>query len=161
MTGTDTMSRLQRMGHKERGASLVEFAVVLPLLILLVFGIMEAGWLFAQQVEIRNAAREGARLAVVDFPDPGDSNQIIAETCSRATLSAARASVYLSQNNAGTDSASAVVTIAQRYESLTGILSVFDNLTITSTAEMRIEREEVNWADVSGADPGNDLGACP
>ena len=72
----------------EKGASLVEFAVVLPLLILLVFGIMESGWLFAQQVEIRNAAREGARLAVVDFPDPGDSTQIIAETCSRATLSA-------------------------------------------------------------------------
>ncbi|MGB5566661.1 MAG: TadE/TadG family type IV pilus assembly protein, partial [Acidimicrobiia bacterium] len=43
------------MRQGERGASLVEFAVVLPLLILLVFGIMEAGWLFAQQVEIRNA----------------------------------------------------------------------------------------------------------
>ena len=39
--------------------------------------------------------------------------------------------------------------------------SGIDNLTITSTAEMRIEREEVNWADVSGVDPGNDLGACP
>lgn len=155
------MSTPFKMRQGERGASLVEFAVVLPLLILLVFGIMEAGWLFAQQVEIRNAAREGARLAVVDFPDPGDSDQIIAETCSRATLSAARASVYLSQNNAGTDSASAVVTIAQRYESLTGILAMFDNLTITSTAEMRIEREEVNWGDVSGVDPGNDAGACP
>ncbi len=42
----------------------------------LVFGIMEAGWLFAQQVEVRNAAREGARLAVVDYPDPGDSSLI-------------------------------------------------------------------------------------
>ena len=38
---------------------------------------------------------------------------------------------------------------------------MFDNLTITSTAEMRIEREEVNWGDVSGVDPGNDAGACP
>ena len=42
------------------------------------------------------------------------------------------------------------MTVEQRYESLTGILPMFDNLTITSTAEMRIEREEVNWADVSG-----------
>ena len=75
-TGLPEGGRLMfRMFHRDRedGASLVEFAVVLPLLILLVFGIMEAGWLFAQQVEIRNAAREGARLAVVDFPDPGDS----------------------------------------------------------------------------------------
>ena len=48
------------VGDREKGASLVEFAVVLPLLILLVFGIMEAGWLFAQQVEVRNAAEENA-----------------------------------------------------------------------------------------------------
>lgn len=154
------MSRLLRR-DREKGVALVEFAVVLPLLILLVFGIMEAGWLLSQQVEVRNAAREGARLAVVDFPDPGDSNQIIAETCSRAALSAARASVYLSQNNAGTDGASAIVTVEQRYESLTGILPMFDNLTITSTAEMRIEREAVNWGEVAGVDPGNDAGACP
>jgi Flp pilus assembly protein TadG len=154
------MFRLFRRNH-EKGASLVEFAVILPLLILLLFGIMEAGWGFAQQVEIRNAAREGARLAVVDFPDPGNSGQIIAETCSRATLSASRASVYLSQNNAGTDTASAVVTVEQRYESLTGILPMFEGLTIRSTAEMRIEREAVNWGDVSGGDPGNDAGACP
>ena len=154
------MFRLFRR-NREKGASLVEFAVLLPLLILLLFGIMEAGWGFAQQVEIRNAAREGARLAVVDFPDPGNSNQIIAETCSRAALSATRASVYLSQNNAGTDSASAVVTVEQRYASLTGVLPMFENLTIRSTAEMRIEREEVNWVEVSGIDPGNDAGACP
>jgi len=155
-----------RMFHRDRedGASLVEFAVVLPLLILLVFGIMEAGWLFAQHVEIRNAAREGARLAVVDFPDPGDSALIIGETCSRAVLSNERASVYITQNNAGTDSASAVVTVEQRYESLTGILPMFDNLTMISTAEMRIEREEVNWAEVPRVlptSPGADAGACP
>jgi hypothetical protein len=154
------MFRLFRR-DREKGASAVEFALVLPLLLTLVFGIMEAGWLFAQQVEVRNAAREGGRLAVVDFPDPGSSSLIIAETCSRAVLSAERASVYLSQNNAGTDSASAVVTVSQRYESLTGFLPMFNNLTISSTAEMRIEREDVNWTPVSGGDPGNDAGACP
>ena len=53
------MFRLFRR-DREKGASLVEFAVILPLLVLLVFGIMEAGWGFAQLVEIRNAAREGA-----------------------------------------------------------------------------------------------------
>ena len=148
------MSRLFHR-NREKGAAIVEFAVVLPILLTLVFGIMEAGWLFAQQVEVRNAAREGARLAVVDFPDPGDSGAIIAATCSRATLSAPRASVYLSQNNGGSDSASAVVTVSQRYESLTGFLPMFEGLTISSTAEMRIEREDVNWGAVSGGDPGN------
>ena len=69
------------MKRNERGASMVEFAVVVPLFFLLIFGIIEAGWFFAQQVEVRNAAREGARIAVVDY---GTSAATIAETCSRA-----------------------------------------------------------------------------
>ena len=52
------MFRLFRRDREDGGLA-VEFALVLPLLITLVFGIMEAGWLFAQQVEMRNAARRG------------------------------------------------------------------------------------------------------
>ncbi len=154
------MFRLFRK-DREKGVAVVEFALILPLFLMLLFGTMEAGWLFAQHVEVRNAAREGARLAVVDFPDPGNSGAIISETCSRAIISAPRASVYLSQNNAGTDQASAVVTVSQVYQSLTGFLPMFDNIVISSTAEMRVERADINWGSVSGVDPGNDDGACP
>jgi len=52
---------------------------VLPLFLLLLFGVMESGWMFAQQVEMRNATREGARLAVVDY---GTGIAVIDETCS-------------------------------------------------------------------------------
>ncbi len=52
---------------RERGTVALEMAIVAPILLLLVFGIMESGWFFAQQVEINNAAREGGRLAVVDY----------------------------------------------------------------------------------------------
>ena len=154
MVGNGTPSDRRR----ERGASLVEFAVVVPLFLILLFGIMEAGWLFAQQVEVRNAAREGARLAAVDF---GTSSEIISETCSRASLSADRASVYLSAVNPGGADASALVTVSQNYEPLTGLLPMFNNITIRSDVEMRIERDVVNWTSVSGASPGADPGACP
>ena len=116
---------------------------MLPLFLMLVFGIMETGWMFAQVIEVRNAAREGARLAVVDF---GSTTEIISETCSRAALSADRATVYLSSNNAGTDDESAIVKVDQTYGSLTGFLPMFDNITISSTAEMRVERDEVTWS---------------
>lgn len=151
------MFRLFRR-DREKGASAVEFAIVVPLLLTLVFGIMEAGWMFSQQVEVRNAAREGARLAVVDF---GSATAIRDETCSRAVLSADRASVYLAHNNAGTDDESAIVTVRQNYAPLTGFLPMFNNITITSTAEMRVERE-VNWSNLAdGGSPGADAGACP
>ena len=150
------MSRLFRR-NSEKGASLVEFAIVLPILLTLVFGIMEAGWMFSQQVEVRNAAREGARLAVVDF---GTATEIRDATCSRAVLSADRASVYLVHNNAGTDDESAIVTVAQDFAPLTGFLPYINDITIRSTAEMRVERD-VSWANLSdGGSPGADAGAC-
>lgn len=48
-----------------RGAAAVELAVVSPLLFAMLFGIIEFGWLFAVQNTLVNAAREGARLGIL------------------------------------------------------------------------------------------------
>jgi Flp pilus assembly protein TadG len=52
-----------RLSRSERGAELVEFAVALPVLLVLVAGIVDFGFLFQRYEVITNAAREGARLA--------------------------------------------------------------------------------------------------
>ena len=52
--------------RKRRGAAVVEFALVAPIFILLVFGIIEFGRMVMVQQVITNASREGARLAVLD-----------------------------------------------------------------------------------------------
>ena len=44
------------------GAAAVEFALVLPLLLLLVFGIVDFGRAYSTRVELRHAAREGVRV---------------------------------------------------------------------------------------------------
>ncbi|MCR5835852.1 MAG: pilus assembly protein [Lachnospiraceae bacterium] len=44
---------------------MVEFALVLPILIALVCGIMDFGWLFFNYLSLQNATREGARRACV------------------------------------------------------------------------------------------------
>lgn len=60
------MTRLRRTRHSVRGQSLVEFALVLPLFLLLIFGIIDLGrGVFAYNA-IQNAAREGVRVAIVD-----------------------------------------------------------------------------------------------
>ena len=51
--------------RNEKGASAVEFALVLPIFIMLVFGIFQFGIAFNNWIAITHAAREGARLAVV------------------------------------------------------------------------------------------------
>ncbi len=48
-----------------RGLSLVEAAIVLPLLILLTFAVMEYGWMFYKVSAVNNAARHGARTAAL------------------------------------------------------------------------------------------------
>ena len=49
----------------EKGAELIEFALVFPLLLLVMFGIMDFGLLFQRYETVTNAAREGARIAVL------------------------------------------------------------------------------------------------
>jgi len=56
----------------EDAAQLVEFALVLPMLLLVVLGIAEFAFLFQRYEVITNAAREGARIAVL--PGTTDAN---------------------------------------------------------------------------------------
>jgi hypothetical protein len=66
--------------RRERGQSLVEFALLAPVLILLFMGIFDFGWILHKQIQMDNATRMGARRAAV-----GDTNgQVIEsmiETC--------------------------------------------------------------------------------
>lgn len=47
----------------ERGASAVEFALIVPVLLLLIGGIIDFGRAYYQEIQLSNAARDGARLA--------------------------------------------------------------------------------------------------
>ena len=61
--------RLRGILTADRGASAVEFALVLPLLLLVVFGIIDFGRGLNAQITITQAAREGARLVALDQPN--------------------------------------------------------------------------------------------
>src|SRR5882757_936386 len=52
--------------RNRRGAAAVEFAIVAPVFFLLVFGMVEYGRMIMVQQVITNAAREGARVGVLD-----------------------------------------------------------------------------------------------
>lgn len=58
------MRSREHRGRRERGAALVEFAIVLPLFLLLIGGMVDFGRAFYTEVMLTNAAREGARAAM-------------------------------------------------------------------------------------------------
>jgi len=59
------MRRYGLSGRTDRGSSIVEFALTLPIFIILVVGIIEFGWYFFVQHTLQYATREGMRLALV------------------------------------------------------------------------------------------------
>lgn len=66
-----TMSRPLSTSRKarDRGTAAVEFALVLPVLLLIVFGIIDFGRALNAQITLTGAAREGVRLAALGYPD--------------------------------------------------------------------------------------------
>lgn len=66
MTRTHKSQRSRTISRRfRRGAAVVEMAVVAPLLLTLVFGVMEFGWSFMVHETITNTARECCRLATL------------------------------------------------------------------------------------------------
>ncbi len=63
------MSRRDDSRRSQRGVALVEFAIVLPFLIVLLFSVWELGRIFDAWLVVTNGAREGARYAVATSDD--------------------------------------------------------------------------------------------
>ena len=77
---------MQKQGQveteKTQGQSLVELALIFPILLLFFVGLIEVGWALHSYLVVANANREGARFAArgQDIFDEGDiTNQVIAE----------------------------------------------------------------------------------
>lgn len=64
----------QKIG--QNGAAAVEFAIVLPLLVIFVFGIIEFSIFFYNKAMITNASREGARAGIVFDSNLSNANRV-------------------------------------------------------------------------------------
>src|SRR5213594_5269896 len=65
------LARWRRLSASERGTALLETALTLPLLLLVSVSIFEFGRAYQTWQVLTNAAREGARIAVLPNPAPG------------------------------------------------------------------------------------------
>jgi Flp pilus assembly protein TadG len=85
--------------HRERGNALVETAIALPILLLMMVGIFEVGRAYETWQVVTNAAREGARVAILPSGDVDTSTAIIRKYMTDGQLNnAASASVVVDRN---------------------------------------------------------------
>jgi Flp pilus assembly protein TadG len=128
--------------RSSRGAALVEFGIVAPLLFLLVFGIIEFGWGFLQYLDVRHGAREAGRLAAVNFgPGSGtaQSDAIIDEICTRID-NADGVTITISMPGGNDVGDRVQVDVVRTFSSLTGFFN-FTSTTLESHVEVRLEQD--------------------
>lgn len=77
-------NRLQNIIRVEKGQAVVELAITLPILLMILCGIIDFGWIFANQNIIDHCSREGARYAIVNSVDAGSAVDIESFTRSLA-----------------------------------------------------------------------------
>ena len=70
---------LPRSPGAQRGQSLVEFALALPVFLLLLFGLLDVGRLVYDYSTLANAARSGLRVAIVNQNSAGIQAKVTAE----------------------------------------------------------------------------------
>ena len=128
----------------ERGQAVAEFAMIVPIFLLLVFAIVDFGMGFHAWITVTNAAREGARLGAVGGSSIEISDEVYATS---ATLDAAQLSVIVT-NAEGLPGTSVTVDVTYDYHLITPLSSVMGlvsgstigpNLAFKSKAEMRLE----------------------
>jgi Flp pilus assembly protein TadG len=145
----------------ERGAALVEFAIVLVLFALLLFGVIEFGLAYNDFIAVRQGTREGARLAVVDDVNNAPSCKIGGVTVSppskpASVSDATNAVICKTKDRIGLDqtktkvkilvaskSVGAYVTVCASYPltSVTGLIAPFVNgRVLSSSVVMRLEQ---------------------
>ena len=135
----------RRFGHESDGAAMVEFAIIAPLLFLLIFGIIDFGRVFFLYNNLTNAAREGARLGAVLDPTTQTVSQrsntirtaVKARINSPAAVVAA-CSVAVSFPGVSPGQTALVKIIAFPFQPVT-FLAIKSSKTLNVTAEFRLE----------------------
>ena len=152
---------MRRPRNPRRGQAIVEFALVIPIFLLIFFGIIDAGRLIFTYNTVANAARSGARVAIVNQTDTGtntcDTTSATAWSKGCAAVSAISlgldptddTQIHVEYRNV-TDTGGcsplkigclAVVTVTGHFSALTPIIGQYIGpIDISSTAKIPIER---------------------
>jgi Flp pilus assembly protein TadG len=142
------MAQIRSGWRSERGAELIEFAVVMPILIFIIAGIFEFGMMFRALEAVTNAAREGARVGVLPGYNAPDVQTRVDDYLNAAGLTGTHTTTVTNQilaTGAGTFTARSVnVSYPYQFVVLSGFAPLvgggaFGSINLTAAAVMRTE----------------------
>ena len=146
---------------------IVEAALVLPMLLLLVFGMIAFGVNLSDQIAVREGVREGVRQGVVSAPGATTVAELVTLTKSRIGVSTSAAKVYVNPEAVGTAAAgkkgsnlSVCAYVPMR--SLSGLYNpVLNGRYMWSRVTMRVE-QDLTFTTAGGdtAPTGKDWSRC-
>lgn len=135
---------LRRRLRGARGAELVELALILPLLLLLIGGIVDFAFMFQAFSVVNNAAREGARIASLPGYTNGDAQNRVAAYVAAAGLPAtpttAVSNVTITNGGAGAPTSQGrqvQVTYTHTFIMLGPLVALAGGGTFSSTVNLR------------------------
>jgi hypothetical protein len=142
----DALNR-RRARRQDAGSELIELAIVMPILVLLLLGIVDFAFLFQRWEVVTNATREGARLgsmASADLAGGYDAADVEERVKDYLESSGLRATPTVGTDFDTTDDVNGVivetVTVSVSYPS--DFIFLPGSITLNSAAEMRSENEQ-------------------
>lgn len=155
---------LDAVTHNEDGVAAVEFALIAPVIVLLLFGIVQFGFIFTIQSSMSAAARDGARaMAIAGLPDGGsgtftcDSSSIDGDTAKEvACLSLStwtnRGFVFeIEVDRPSSESARLTIRIPLNEAAVVDVLGIMGERTLQTASTMPV----ITGGDGGGTDSGN------
>lgn len=139
------MKTIQRIRNRDKGASLIEFAILMPFLLLLVLGIVEFGFFMGERNELKHGAHEGARLAAVN------DAALLTNTCNSMDLNST-ITVTFTDGATGAIGEQGSVSVTTPINALSGLgfIEAFLPANLTADASFKLEQASSNWSSSSG-----------
>jgi Flp pilus assembly protein TadG len=137
------MKHQQTPRLRQRGTTVVEFALIFPLFMTVLFGVIEYGWIFYQRFNIANAVRDGVRQGVTvsqtASPDPR-SFAVQKTQVDLAAVGIPQATITLTaQYQGASPTKTMTLTAVMPYHPLLGFVPTPQNLTYQMTMMLELQ----------------------
>lgn len=138
------LRQLLRRGRGQEGAAAVEFAIVLPVLLLLTLGALDLGHMYFMDHLITNASREGARYAAKytgtdAVPTSAQVSNYIKSTLNYDAFNLDSLTVNATYAGTFPNKISTVTVTANKQWWALGVLAGFSAKTLTAQTAMNVE----------------------